>query len=668
MAFQSLSESVYVDMCRTMGTPQQVVCRRDMVDITELLKNEIMKKSNKQEMLSGSRREGFRFRESDRDTMFWLDNHKVIWDWNSQSQCYNLQRHALILCHDSESPPGFTLLCLPMGRADSRVLSACVRMNGILYISSSKHRNIYCSAIRPNSSLHGPCSNGMLGRVEVDYAHSFISDFWPPSASSWIDRCHSWPPSPVVNDIVRHGCHFVAIGHKLGNHADNEWRISFSLAEYKLVYSMNHTQFLTYGMLKLFLKEVMNNGLRDDEKLLCSYHLKTTLFWAIQQTPLHNWCPQNLLAGFWVCFKYLLKWVYKGACPNFFIPSNNMFLSNIHGRAKSTLFRRLYGLYEKGIAMLLHSTSIRSSIIDILCNPRLEVCTDEHTLISEVDFDAGLFTEIDSNDSSSGEHFQYILKGLLVIEKLINLPLTNYQVVMLQKRFATILQGLVFGLQNKYFNGVNNKEVYIRDKISLNVLKLSAKFGYVSDTLYIAMFYYKTLRYRETVTVIEKTKVKFAQPHLAYRRIHTERYNEAVGGLPWSTKIRLAIANNIRLANYIFYIPELIPEQKSSDGMNRDSLMISPFIMLHFLEFLSCRRNDSIRAQAALENLQVLVQNEHLGLVHEDIRDISWEMLGIIQEMSGDIPAAVYSFQQSLRQLSIHEIQSATRQRIRDLH
>lgn len=155
MAFQSLSESVYVDMCRTMGTPQQVVCRRDMVDITELLKNEIMKKSNKQEMLSGSRREGFRFRESDRDTMFWLDNHKVIWDWNSQSQCYNLQRHALILCHDSESPPGFTLLCLPMGRADSRVLSACVRMNGILYISSSKHRNIYCSAIRPNSSLHG---------------------------------------------------------------------------------------------------------------------------------------------------------------------------------------------------------------------------------------------------------------------------------------------------------------------------------------------------------------------------------------------------------------------------------------------------------------------------------------------------------------------------------
>lgn len=237
---------------------------------------------------------------------------------------------------------------------------------------------------------------------------------------------------------------------------------------------------------------------------------------------------------------------------------------------------------------------------------------------------------------------------------------------MLQKRFTTILQGFGFRLQNTYYNRVNNKEVYKRDKISLNVFKLLTKFGYVSDTLYIAMFYYKTLRYRDTLAVIEKTKVNFAQPHLAIRRIHTERYNYAVRGLPWSTKIRLTLTN--RLGNVIFYIPELISEQMSSRDMNRCSLMISPFIMLHFLEFLSCRRNDSMRAQAALENLQVLVQNEHLGLVQQDIRDISWEILGIIQEMSGDIPAAKYSFQQSFRHNSVIEIQSATRKRIRDLH
>lgn len=57
MAIKRVSESVYVEMCRTLGTPQQVAYRGNLVDIKELLKNEARKKTNNQEMLSGSRRE-----------------------------------------------------------------------------------------------------------------------------------------------------------------------------------------------------------------------------------------------------------------------------------------------------------------------------------------------------------------------------------------------------------------------------------------------------------------------------------------------------------------------------------------------------------------------------------------------------------------------------------
>lgn len=39
-----------------------------------------------------------------------------------------------------------------------------------------------------------------------------------------------------------------------------EWSLSFSLAEQKIVYSFNHTQFLCYGMLKIFLKENLSSG------------------------------------------------------------------------------------------------------------------------------------------------------------------------------------------------------------------------------------------------------------------------------------------------------------------------------------------------------------------------------------------------------------------------
>ena len=106
--------------------------------------------------------------------------------------------------------------------------------------------------------------------IEYDLAVCFACDFWPPAASSWINRCHFWPAKDVVDDIVRNGCRFVPIGHPLGLHKHIECRISFSRAEYKLVHSMHHCQFLipVYGLLKLFLKEVIDKQSEETSKLL----------------------------------------------------------------------------------------------------------------------------------------------------------------------------------------------------------------------------------------------------------------------------------------------------------------------------------------------------------------------------------------------------------------
>ncbi|XP_022297498.2 uncharacterized protein LOC111107652 [Crassostrea virginica] len=670
MAVQTISESVYVGLCLKIGTPQHVAIRRDVIDILELLEHKVNSTAYHVTMVSGSQREGFRFKDSDYDFMVWLNDYRVLWDF-SQSALYNTHSHALILCDTSESPPGFTLLWLPLEEASRRVLSSCVRINGALYISSAMYRHNTCTIVQPDSTVHGPCSSGRLeGGFEYDNAHCFVSDFWPPSASSWTDRCHSWPPPQVVDDIVRSGCHFVAIGHKLGNHADNEWRMSFSQAEQKLVYAMNHTQFLTYGLLKLFVKE-FNRGKIEEEKLLCSYHMKTAVFWAIQQSTIDHWCPQNLLAGFWVCYKLLLKWVYEGACPNFFIPENNMFLNKVHGVAQRNLFTHLNGLYEKGITFLLQTPSISSYIMDVLCNPRLSVCTDEHTLISEVQLDRELFNEIYIRDAvPQNINVPKCIKYLIVVEQLIRSPLRQFQVPMLQKRTATVIQTSAFALHEMYTNtSGDNKQMYIADKKSCYMLKLAAKFGYVSDLLYIAMYFYKTFRHREALSVIEMTKVKLAQPGLMYRTpVDPERYSEAVGGRSWSYKMRHAVAYNIKLKNDICYINELTPEQQSCSLNHRDGLRIPPYILLHMLEFLCCRHVDPVRAQAALDDLQVLVHHDQGVFVHVTLTDISWEILGICQQMTGNRQAALYSYRQSLRQYPLNKINTATRHRIQDLH
>ncbi|XP_062601449.1 uncharacterized protein LOC134263155 [Saccostrea cucullata] len=384
-------------------------------------------------------------------------------------------------------------------------------MNNRYCISSSKYRQITLSesSLPYYTTPHGPCASGTFGTQEYDNAYCFFSDFWPPSAFPWIDRCHSWPQPHVVDDIVKNGCHFVAIGHKLGNHEDHEWRISFSQAEQKLVYIMNHCQFLTYGLLKLILTEIINNGVSDNDKLLCSYHMKTAVFWVIQQNAIPHWCPQNLLGCFWVCFKLILKWVHEGVCPNFFIPGNNMFLTKIHGVKQHQLFIKLSDLYEKGLAFLLHCPSIRSCIIDVLYNPRNFICTDDHTLISDYHFDLYLFGEsLSSFIVLDKDDIQICIRYLHTIEQMIGSPLlTQYQVIMLQNMTATVLQFTAFILHMETYTP-DNKLRYRADKMSCHMLKLAAKFGCITDMLYIAMYYYKTLRYTEALSIIEMIKVK----------------------------------------------------------------------------------------------------------------------------------------------------------------
>ncbi|XP_062608650.1 uncharacterized protein LOC134270445 [Saccostrea cucullata] len=652
--------------------------RRELIDMEEMLRKQEMFVSSKKKMTamtSGSYREGFRMKDSDLDIMLWPTDHNIIWDLD-QAQNYELNRKTLILCDCSKSPPGFALLELLTETHWERLQNACIRINNRLYISSSEFRRQTFATVMPDSKEHGPCRSGAIGTLEYDIALCFACDIWPPPAFQWRNRCHSWPLAPIIDEIVRNGCHFVAVGHKLGNHADKEWRISFSLAEQCLVSSMNHCQFLTYGLLKLFLKECINSGLSEENKLLCSYHMKTAVFWVIQLNLMPYWCPQNLLQCFWICFKLILKWVYKGICPNFFIPENNMFLSNIHGKAQRELFIRLHGLYEKGLACLLYSPSIRSHVISVLQNPRQSVCPHELTSIYEVKFELNLFYEIYRNIIPT-KKFNPCMRFLNAVESLIILPLTQYQKLLLQKRTSSILQITAFILLNDLTDSLllgvdnstcRNKMIYLTDKTSLYMLKLAARFGFLSDMLFIAMYYYKTLRYLEALTVIGATKAKLVQSCVVYGgRVNATRYIEDVGSLSLSSKMRKAVACDILLGNELCYINELMPEQQSALQGRIRGLYIPLYVFLHMLEIFCYRHVDPVRTHRTLHDLHDLVHHDQETDILGDGKDIAWEILGICQQITGNYQAALYSYQQSLTQETFNEMQTATLMRIQQI-
>ena len=246
---------------------------------------------------SGSKAEGLRFESSDEDWMFInmihqsypvrilyihiRQQHDVFLWWKTRKQ--NRDFHCLDWLVNQQSQLST--------RSTENIL------NG-RYLSCKRWRESYTADSRglncDKNFTHGPCTSGIVGpNVEYDFACCIKCDFWPANAQDCVRRLHQigWPSRDTVLSIVSDGVLFVPIGAKKSNFENSEWRMSFSLAEKKLIHAMDHSQFLCYGLQKIFLKEaiVVNP---DVKGLLCSYFLKTAILWEIT-TSSNRWNPSN---------------------------------------------------------------------------------------------------------------------------------------------------------------------------------------------------------------------------------------------------------------------------------------------------------------------------------------------------------------------------------------
>ena len=125
-------------------------------------------------------------------------------------------------------------------------------------------------------------------------------------------------------------------------------------------------------------------------------------------------------------------------------------------------------------------------------------------------------------------------------------------------------------------------------------------------------------------------------------------------------------AGIIPLENAICYISELLPEQRCSSVFGKYLLHVPPHVLLHMLEVLCYRHLDPMKSKAALDNLRLLVTHDQGVFVPRHVRDISWEILGICQKITGNAKDALFSYQQSLAQKQYNKIQYATQGRIRN--
>ena len=188
----------------------------------------------------------------------------------------------------------------------------------------------------------------------TDQVLSIHCEFWPNEAAEWIHRSRNfdWPKSFDISSIVKFGFHLVPVGHPYSDLKMIEWRISFSMAERALVWSFNHVQMQCYAIMKIILKEFIKVRCSPENQVLCSYFIKTFLFWKFETTELNFWRAENLRECIRVLASAFSRCIREGVIRHYFIPKFNLLSVKLTRAAQIELLQLLDIIIESDINFL----------------------------------------------------------------------------------------------------------------------------------------------------------------------------------------------------------------------------------------------------------------------------------------------------------------------------
>lgn len=131
---------MYVGFCCYIGILIEIIMRRQVIDIEELIINRYCEGRG---LFSGSFREGFCFKLFDKDYMFWSIRNKVIIDL-FQCVIYDFFKYFILLVEDKDIFLGFVRLEFILFLYELFNLFVICR-NDIRYILSLMYKNNFCS-------------------------------------------------------------------------------------------------------------------------------------------------------------------------------------------------------------------------------------------------------------------------------------------------------------------------------------------------------------------------------------------------------------------------------------------------------------------------------------------------------------------------------------------
>ena len=387
------------------GTEEVVKMRQDFCKIHDCIWS--INPENVNWYYTGSKAEGIDLPGSDDDYMMDINNMCDIEVSESLQDLVQSTRRNKLLVKTDNVPPAFSMLkCVTL--RDPLLLRSAEPMDNDAYLSSqqvvSSHWRQYEKA--ETSQIQGPSVEvwheySDTSKSGQDNVPSILCKFWPTSAAQWKDRPrhYGWPSQHDKEYIERFGCHLVPIGHPLSARKSLEWRLSFSIAERTLVWSFNNTQLQCYAVMKLILKEYIKTKCAEKYKsVLCSYFIKTFLFWQFEKMERSFWQKANLSGYILYLFHEFYSCIQTGVLRHYFVPRFNLLEIKLTPDAQTELLKIFGKVIETGIAIIGQCNSLSgvfSNFIAIRDRRHFEMRTTEIHRLRILDNDRNAMTYVD---------------------------------------------------------------------------------------------------------------------------------------------------------------------------------------------------------------------------------------------------------------------------------
>ena len=368
------------------GTEEMVKMRQDYCKIWDGIKSMNRHKMNL--YYTGSKAEGLDLPGSDNDYMIDINNLCDIEVSESMDELVRSTCTNKFLVVRENVPPGFAFLKCVSQIDNQLLLRSLLIMDNNVYLGSisflsstpafvqkGETRRVQGPSIEIWSEYHDKTKSG------VDHVRSIRCKFWPASAAEWINRQRrgGWPSLQDRENIIAFGCHLVPVGHPLSANKSLEWRLSFSVAERMLVLSFNHTQIQCYAVMKLVLKEYIKVkcSLKNTD-VICSYFIKTFLFWQFETTDQSFWQIKNLIGCLTYLFHEFQNCIKMGVLRHYFIPRFNLLYIKHTPEAQIEFSMILEHVLHCGISILGQCPSF-SNVFAKFCQVRDRSQCDVHT-------------------------------------------------------------------------------------------------------------------------------------------------------------------------------------------------------------------------------------------------------------------------------------------------